>query len=146
MRKILVPLAVLILGTGVGGGAAFGTSIIVGSRQPGAAKAATPEATGFVPTGKIIAPLVMADGRLAGYFSFEVQVEVPVDDVETVTAKIPLLLHAVNMRTYRTPMAAGPDGMLPDVGIFRKVVGDAATEAFGAGIVRKVAVTNAVPV
>jgi hypothetical protein len=55
------------------------------------------------------------------------------------------LLHAINMRTYRTPMAAGPDGMLPDISVFRKIVMDAAPEAFGPKVVRLVAVTQAVP-
>jgi hypothetical protein len=146
MKKILVPLGVLILGTGVGGGAAFGTSMIVGGKEHGAASAAAaPEATSFVPADKVIAPLVMADGRLAGYVSFEVQLQVPTDKVEEVTAKLPLLLHAINMRTYHTPMAAGPDGMLPDIGVFRKVVEDAGSEAFGPGVLRKAAVTQAEP-
>lgn len=146
MKKILFPLAVLILGGAVGGGAAFGTSMIMGPQQPGAAEAKADEPTSFVPTSKIIAPLVMADGRLAGYTSFEVQLEVAEEEVTDVTAKLPLLMHAINMRTYHTPMAAGPDGMLPNIGVFRKVVADAAAEAFGKGVVRKVAVTQAVPV
>lgn len=144
MKKLLLPLAVLIAGTAVGGGAAYGTGLLIGAPKPKAA-AAEPADTSFVPTAKILAPLVTMDGRLAGYVAFEVQLEVASDQAEFVTARMPLLLHAINMRTYRTPMAAGPDGLLPDLAMFRKVVTDAAPEAFGSGVVRKVAITGAVP-
>ena len=145
MKKFLLPLGVLIAGAGVGGGAAYGTGLLLGNEPTkGAAAEPEPEETSFVPTAKILAPLVMPDGRLSGYVAFEVQLEVAVDEAERVAARMPLLLHAVNMRTYRTPMAAGPDGMLPELGAFRKVVMDAAVEAFGKDIVRTAAITNAV--
>lgn len=145
MKKILLPLAVLLAGAGVGGGAAFGTTKLVVPPANPAGQAPEEEPTAFVPVTKIIAPLVLSDGRLAGYVAFDVQLAVPVDQVETVTAKLPLLLHAINMRTYRTPMAAGPDGMLPNLAAFRKLVLEAAPEAFGSPVVRKVAITQAVP-
>lgn len=144
MKKLMLPLTVLLAGTGVGGGVAYGTSVLVGDSAP-QADAPTPEDTSFVPTTRILAPLVMSDGRLSGYVAFEVQLEVAADEAEVVAARMPLLLHAINMRTYRTPMAAGPDGMLPDLGMFRKLVMDAAPEAFGKGVVRKAAITGAVP-
>ena len=145
MKKLL-PLLALVGGTAVGGGAAYGTSMILGPRaEASAAKAETAGPTSFVPASKILAPLVMADGRLSGYVSFEVQLEVAADEADGVTERLPLLLHAINMRTYRTPLAAGPDGMLPDLGGFRKVVMDAAPEAFGANVVRRVAITQAQP-
>lgn len=147
MKKILVPLGVLILGAGVGGGAAFGTNMIVGGKASAAGSGvAAPEPTSFVPARKVIAPLVMPDGRLSGYVSFDVELQVPADKAEEVTAKLPLLLHAINMRTYRTPLAAGPDGMLPNIGVFRKVVEDAAPEAFGNAVLRRAAITQAAPV
>lgn len=144
MKTIMLPLAVLIAGAGVGGGAAYGMSMLLGDSAP-KADAPMPEDTSFVPTARILAPLVMSDGRLSGYVAFEVQLEVAADEAEVVAARMPLLLHAINMRTYRTPMAAGPDGMLPDLGMFRKLVMDAAPEAFGKGVVRKAAITGAVP-
>lgn len=143
MKKLL-PLLVLLAGTAVGGGAAFGTSLLVGPR-PAGARAASDEKTGFVSAAKVTAPLVLADGRLSGYVSFEVSLEVPQAQAESVTARMPLFLHAVNMRTYRTPMAAGPDGLLPDLSTFRRVCMDAANEAFGAHVVRFAAITKAVP-
>lgn len=141
MKKILVSTLMLVLGAGVGGAAAYGTGILLGDRI-----AAHRVSTEFVPTGTILAPLVFADGRLTGYVSFEVQLEVPDDRRADIEQRLPLLLNAVNMRTYRTPMASGPDGMLPSLGAFRKVVLDAATETYGRGVVRRAVVTQARPV
>lgn len=144
MKKALFLLAVVLAGLGLGGGAAFATVLLLGPKDASAA-AASDAATGFVDGGKVLAPLVFADGRLSGYVEFQIQLQVPDDKAEYVTARLPLLLHAINMRTFRTPMAAGPDGLLPNLEAFRKVVLDAAPEAFGAGVVRKVAVTKATP-
>ena len=146
MKKILFPLAVLIAGTGVGGGAAFATRAILGPAhgKADAHETSVPDLT-FVKAEKIVAPLVFGDGRLAGYVSFDVELQVSVDDGALVAARLPLLLHAINLRTYRTPLAAGPDGMLPDIGALRKVVMTAAPEAFGPGIVRRAAITRAEP-
>ncbi|KTF68429.1 hypothetical protein ACNFJ7_07450 [Sphingomonas sp. HT-1] len=149
MKKILFLLVVLIAGLGIGGGAAYAMVQMLGI---GAAAAhaevkeeKAEEPTRFVPTGRVLAPLVFADGRLAGYAAFEVQLEVDEAKADYVTTRLPLLLHAINMRTYRTPLAAGPDGMLPNLDSFRTVVDAAATEAFGAKAIRKVAVTAATP-
>jgi hypothetical protein len=98
-----------------------------------------------VPTGEILAPLVFADGRLAGYVTFECQLEVPQGSAADVGAKLPLLLNAVNMRTYRAPLASGPDGLVPGLDTFRRVVMDAAVDVYGKGAVRSVAVTRASP-
>lgn len=146
MKKILFFVALLIAGLGVGVGAAYATELLLGPRKPPApVGAATKGKPNFVATGKILAPLVGADGRLAGYESFEVQLNVADDQEEAVTAKLPLLLHAINMRTYRTPMASGPDGMLPDIEVFRKVVQQAADDAFGKNVVKRAAITSATP-
>lgn len=150
MKKILFLLTVLLSGLGLGGGAAYATVLLLGAQAPAAAAPAAAHVDdkvepSFVDAGKILAPLVFADGRLSGYVQFQVQLEVPADKAEFVSARLPLLLHAVNMRTYRTPMAAGPDGLIPDLETFRKVVMAAAPEAFGPGVLRKVAVTQANP-
>ena len=64
----------------------------------------------------------------------------------TATARLPMLLHEINMRTWRTPLASGPNGLLADIGAFRKVVADSIPSAFGTDItVRNVAITEAVP-
>jgi hypothetical protein len=146
MKKLLFLLVTLILGLGVGGGAAYATMLIVGPKASHASAGEDPDAKqSFVPVDKVLAPLVFADGRLSGYVQFQLSLEVPEDKAEFVTARLPLLLHAINMRTYRTPLAAGPDGMLPNIDEFRKVVEAAAPEAFGSHLVKKVAVTQATP-
>lgn len=145
MKKILLPLAVLVAGAGVGGGAAYGTRLLTGPASTATPSAAASVKTGFVDAPKIVAPLVLPDGRLSGYVSFDASLEVPLDEMDRVTERLPLLLDAINMQTYRTPMAAGPDGLLPDLATFRRVVDAAAAQAYGPGVVRFVAVTNAVP-
>ncbi len=143
MKKVLLPLIVAALGVAVGGGSAYATSMILGPAS--APKKEAPQETAFVPAGKILAPLVFPDGRLSGYVSFEVALEVPADRSEDIAARLPLLLNAINMRTYRTPMTSGRDGMLPNIAVFRKLVQESAVEAFGKGAVRRTAVTQAVP-
>lgn len=145
MRKLLSLLLLCLLGLAVGGGAAYATVTLLAPARGGARAQPPPADPVFVPAGKILAPLVSGDGRLAGYVSFEFQVEVAPDKADFVTARLPFLLSAINMRTYRAPMASGPDGMLPDIEVFRKIVEDAGREAFGAGVVRRAAITAAVP-
>ena len=142
MRKLLLLITVTIAGLGVGGGAAWGTSLFLA--PPAAADPGGPSA--FVPAGKVLAPLVLKDGRLSGYVTFKLELEVSADDTARVTAQLPLLLNAINMRTYKAPMAAGRDGLLPDLGLFRTVVMQAAAEAYGKGVVRRAAITEASPV
>ncbi|TGX54221.1 hypothetical protein E5A73_08895 [Sphingomonas gei] len=144
MKKTLFLIVTLLAGLGLGGSAAYATVLLLGPQSSSSARADA-VAPSFVDAGKVLAPLVFADGRLSGYVEFELQLEVPADRTEFVSARMPLLLHAINMRTYRTPMAAGPDGLIPDLETFRKVVMSAAPEAFGAGVLRKVAVTQANP-
>nr|WP_209092221.1 hypothetical protein [Sphingomonas trueperi] len=144
---MLFLIVALLAGLAAGGGTAYAMVKMLGIGAPKqVAKAEEKEVPAkFVPTGKVLVPLVFADGHLAGYAAMEVQLEVDEAKADFVTQRMPLLLHAINMRTYRTPMAAGPDGMLPDLEGFRKLVDASATEAFGAKVVRKIAVTNANP-
>jgi hypothetical protein len=144
MKTPVLAALVVVAGLAVGGGAAFGTGLILGAPR-GGAQAEPAASPTFVPTGKILAPLVFPGGRLAGYVNFEAQFEVPEDKVEFVRARLPLLLHAVNMRTFHTPMTSGPDGMLPDLAAFRIILMAAATESFGPGVVRRAAITQATP-
>lgn len=143
MKKLVLSLLVLIAGGAVGGGAAYGVNAWAPAK-PAKAEAQA-ETTAFVPAGKILAPLVFPDGRLSGYVSFEVQLEVAAAEAETVRQRMPLLLHAVNLRTYRTPMASGPDGMLPNIEVFRTVIMESAPTAFGPNVVRRAAITQAAP-
>jgi hypothetical protein len=59
--------------------------------------------------------------------------------------RLPLLLDAVNIRTCRTPMASGLDGLVPGVDTFRHVLVDAAIQTFGKGTIRRVVVAQATP-
>ncbi len=143
MKKALgIPL-LAITGIALGGGTAFGVQQLV----PAPPKS-TPRpkiATAFVPTGKLLAPLVSPDGHLAGYVSFELQLETEESDVDYVTKRLPLLLDAVNMRTFRTPMATGPDDVLPDLAVLRKLVTESANSAYGPKVVHRVVVMQAAP-
>jgi hypothetical protein len=98
-----------------------------------------------VPTGQILAPLVFSDGRLAGYVTFDAQLEVPAGEGEAIQERLPVLLNAINMRTFRTPLASGPDGLLPSVDGFRRVLLESAIETYGKAKIRRVAVTQATP-
>jgi hypothetical protein len=139
MKRFINILAVMLLGLAVGGGSAYAATKLLDAPEREATESA------FVPTGPVLAPLVLSDGRLSGYVTFEIQLEVPPDQVDFVTARMPLLLHAINIRTFRSPLASGPDGMLPNVEQFRKVVMTATPEAFGEGVVRQAAITHATP-
>lgn len=140
MKKLLLTLVILLAGAGVGGGAAIGARHLAGPPKP-VVKAEQPPV--FVRASKILAPLVLADGRLAGYVTFDAALQVPADQAAIVTAKLPMLFHAINMRTYHTPLATGPDGMLPDINGLRAVVMAASAEAFGRAVVRRAAITRA---
>ncbi len=141
MTKPLLSALILVLGLGIGGAGALATSLVMADQHAQARKA-----TLFVPTGPIIAPLVFADGRLSAYVTFEAQIEVSSDQADAVRQQLPLLLDAVNMRTYRTPMASGPDGLVPGVDAFRRVLLEAAIQTFGREAVRRAVVTRATPV
>lgn len=140
MKRIAIWGVSLFLGLGVGGAAAYGA----GQYMSGGP--ILPAAPVFVPTGPVLAPLVFSDGRLAGYAAFEVQLEVMDGKGDLVKAKVPLLLNAINMRTHRTPMASGPDGLVPNLDVFRKLVMQAAEEVYGPGVVSHAAITQATPV
>lgn len=146
MKKLLSLIILLILGLGLGGGAAYGVSRLLGPPPPPEQHAAEQVETSFVPAGTILAPIVAQDGGLSGYANFDVQLEVSAENADEVTARLPFLLHAVNLRAWKTPMASGPHYMLPDLRLFAKMVEDAAKESLGKDAVIRVVVTGARPV
>src|SRR6187402_420775 len=101
MKKALITLIVLALGLCVGGGAAYATARILGGKP--LISLESPKV--FLPTGSITAPLVSADGRLSGYVLFEAQLEIPGDRLAEMRNRLPLLLDATTMRTFKAPMA-----------------------------------------
>lgn len=154
MKKAVLGIALLLAGTaaGAGGGWALLT-FMPGAIPPAEGANGAPDAgkaddgapTSIISAGRVLAPLVYKDGTLAGYSGFQVQVEVPEAEAADITARLPILLHAINMRTFKTPLAAGPDGMIPDLELFRATVQQAADETFGKGTVKRVLVTEASP-
>ena len=146
MKRPLLLLLAGVAGLGVGGGAALGVAQLAPPAADGAkAKPQEPVDTEFVTTGSVITPLVFPDARFAGYVGIEAQLEVAPDEAEAVRARMPLLLHEINLRTFKTPMAAGPDGQMPDLETYRRILQEAAPRIFGAGVVRRVAITQARP-
>lgn len=146
MKKLLLPLVLLLGGTALGGGAAYGTALLLGPPpEPGEEVEEKLGPSQVVTGGTLLAPLVFEDGRMAGYVSFDVELEVGSKDAERVASLRPLLAHEVNMRTFKVPLAAGPDGMIPDLYRLRQVVNEAATATFGEDVVRRTLITRAVP-
>jgi hypothetical protein len=141
MKTFVIVPAVAALGLAVGGSAAYGTVRALSGKP--LITLAKPRI--FLPTGPITAPLVSADGHLAGYVVFEAQLEVSVDGEADMRGRLPLLLDATTMRTFKTPMASGPDGMLPDLDVFRILLRDVAQQVYGKGQVSKVVITQASP-
>lgn len=146
IKQILMPMVLLVAGVGVGSGCAFATVRLLGPPETVTATPPAPEPPKFVEVDDVVAPLVLPDGeRLAGYVSFGLALQVSEDRAEDVTARVPLLRHEINMRTYRTPMSSGPDGTLPTLEIFRQIVRESADVAFGKGTVTTVAISRATP-
>lgn len=148
MKKILFPMVLLITGGAIGAGSGYATNFFLGT--PAGATTAKPEPVEeepgkFVAMPVMTAPLVLKDGKLSGYAAFEIQLEVDESEADLVAARLPFLQHAINLRTFKVPLAAGADGMLPDLDNFRRVVIEAARESIGPGKVRKVAITKAEP-
>lgn len=146
IKKIIMPIVLLAVGAGTGSGAAYATSMLLG---PASAETSGPEKaepTALVEVDDVMAPLVLPDGqRLAGYVSFQLALQVPESRAEEVSARLPILRHEINMRTYRKPMASGPDGTLPTLEVFREIVQEAADVAFEKGTVSAVAIASARP-
>jgi hypothetical protein len=147
MKPAVTWAIVVLLAAGAGGGAGYGVvTLLKPADVPAARPAADPDAPLVIlPATRVLAPLVFPDGRLAGYAKFSFQLEVAESDAARVTEELPVLLNAINMRTYRTPLARSPDGQIPDLDIFRSIIEAAHREAFGAGIVRRVLIVDALP-
>ncbi|MXP10455.1 hypothetical protein [Pseudoblastomonas halimionae] len=144
IKKMIMPVVLLASGAGTGVGAAYAAAAILG--PIGGENSSRSKGTTLVEVNDVMAPLVLPDGqRLAGYVSFELALQVPEDQAEDVAARLPLLRHEINMRTYRKPMASGPDGTLPTLEVFRAIVQESADAAFEKGTVSAVAIASARP-
>lgn len=156
MKKPLLGILLLVTGTAAGAGGGWALITFMPGLLPAGASTDGAQAhagagaddeapTAIVPAGRVLAPLVYQDGTLAGYGGFQIQIEVPEAKAADITARLPILLHAINMRTFKAPLAAGPDGMIPDLDVFRLTVQQAADDSFGKGTVKRVLVTEAAP-
>lgn len=137
---LLMALAGLV--AGAGGGAA------VSMMLPAGAPAPTPVEAGdakFVTLGALLLPLTLPDGQFTGYFRVEAQLEVAGEDVDGVTARLPLVIHGINVSAYGRPLATGADGRLPDAAAIRTIVAAEAAKVLGKGVIRSVALTSLAP-
>lgn len=144
MKKVATPLLMLLLGLAAGAGGGSAVALLL----PPAAPSHAPVQAGdsrFVTLGALLVPVLVADRQLTAYASVEAQLEVGADDEEGVTARIPLVIHAVNVRLYRTALGSGPDGRLPDASAIRTAVAEEAQKVLGPGVVRSVALTRLAP-
>ena len=140
MKRFIQLLIVPAAGLALGAAGAFAVHVAEVAQDSAALRT-----TSFVPAGTILLPLVLPDGRLSGYVNVTTQIEVPLAAQEKVRSDMPLLLDAINMRAYRTPLASGADGQIPRVDAFRKLVFDAAVATFGRNDVRRAVVTQVQP-
>ncbi|MGU3315137.1 hypothetical protein ACLBWH_06285 [Sphingomonas sp. M6A6_1c] len=140
MNRFLQLLLIPVAGFALGVAGAFAVHIALVAQESAALRT-----TAFVPAGTILLPLVLPDGRLTGYVNITTQIEVTVAAQEKVSANMPLLLDAINMRAFRTPLASGADGQIPRIETFRKLVLDAAMATFGRDNVRRAVVLQVQP-
>jgi hypothetical protein len=146
MKRILLIALTALGGVSAGGGSGLAVLYLKGSTQAHAKPTAINDSElTFEKVDPILAPLVFEDGRLAGYASFTIALEVPLGEVETVRGRLPLLLNAINLRTFKEPLAAGPDGMIPDLEKFKAIVQTSSPQTIGPNIVRRVVIIQATP-
>ena len=142
--KGLIIMVVAGLIAGSGGGAAVAFLVPAkGAEKPREAVSAGDSS--FQSLGPLLVPLLYPNGNFTGYVRMEAQLEVGTEDAEGVKTRMPLVIHAVNVRAYNRPLAGGPDGRLPDAAAFRTIVAEEAGKVLGKGVVRSVAVTSIAP-
>lgn len=146
MKKLLWPI-VLLSGVGTGAASSWGAAQFRGGPpEPSRHQVASDDADlTFVPSGALLVPVTLADGTLTAYVTIECSLQVSSADAESVKARIPLFLHAINMQTFRKPLAVGPDQRLPDLQVYRAIVQASAKKVFGSGTVRRLAITKIQP-
>jgi hypothetical protein len=148
MKKILTLIILLVLGIGIGGGASYGVGMYLGPPPAKDAHAAPKKEhieTAFIPTGPLTLPVVTNEGDLTGYGIFEMQLEVAEESEAEIAGQMPLILNAINLRTYRTPMTAGKQKVLPDLDVLSRIAMDASAQALGKDKVLRAVVTSAKP-
>lgn len=142
-------LGVVFAGLFVGCGGAVGIQYAVGAMVPAALaaeQAAAPKAVEYVEVGKLMVPVVDHEGDLVSYLRVEATLEVPEGSGEDVRSKLPIVMHEVNMRTWKTALSQGADGRLVDTNGLEKIFSAAAREVYGKEIgVKRVLLTSTIP-
>ena len=146
MKPAILLLVMVLGGSTVGGASALTITLLRPQAEPESAQkhvaAEDGEPPEFVPA-EVLVPLVFSDGQLAGYASVKLELRVATGGAEEVKTRLPLLLNAINLQTYRTPLASGSDGRMPDLAGFRKLVQRSADQSLGKGTILQVAITEA---
>ncbi len=144
MARIKPWLILLPLGLAAGAGGGAGVSLVTAPKSAKAEPLAAASGR-FVTLGALLIPVMLADGQLTAYVTIEAQIEVGEADEEAATERVPLIIHAVNLRAFTTPLGAGPDGRLPDAARVRAIVAEEAGKILGSGRVRSIALTRLAP-
>ncbi len=110
MKKLLSLLLLIAAGLGLGGAGAWG--VLRFMPKPPATAAIPP--VRYVTAPVLAIPVVAKDGRLSGYVQITFQIETDEAHEAVVAADMPRFLDAVNRAAWATPIASGPDGLLPD--------------------------------
>lgn len=99
----------------------------------------------YIETGKLLLPLVDADGDLVSYIAIQAKLEVLAADASEARQLLPYILNEINMVAWQTGLSAGRDGMLLNTKTAEKLYFDAARRAFNRDAVRRVLLISIVP-
>ena len=140
---------VVIAGLFVGSVAAAGVQYSVGATVPAALakeRADRPQAMEYVDLGKVTVPVVDSDGDLVRYVTINASLEVPKGAGDATKSKLPVVLHEINMATWKSALSSGPDGELVDTNAVERIFESAAKQVYGKDVpVNRVLLTSTVP-
>lgn len=129
--------------------AALGIQYSVGATVPLAIakeRADRPIAMEYVALGKVTLPVVDKDGDLVRYVAIDASLEVPQGDGDEAKTKLPVVLHQINMVTWKSALSSGPDGELVDTNAVEKIFETAAKQVYGKDLpVNRVLLTSTIP-
>lgn len=146
MKQIIVIILCLLVGLGAGAGGTYAYALNFGLGDKQGPDRPDPKgANKVLPPFKVRAPITFEDGTLATYAVFKVQLVVKEEAAMKAEEEEAMVINAINMRTFKTPLVKGPDGQIPDVEVFRKIVSAAGTEALGKGVVSNILITDVQP-
>lgn len=146
MKQVMIVILCLLAGLGIGAGGTYAYALNFGLGDETGPKRPDPagENKALAPF-KVRAPITFEDGTLATYAVFKVQLVVKEEAALKAEEEEAKVINAINMRTFKTPLVKGPDGQIPDIESFRKVVAEAGTEALGKGVVANILITDVQP-